>query len=256
MRRGLKTVLFLCAAGTLVLVFIAVCALSSKTRRETACTGLRVEYADELRFVSEEDVEGYLKAEYGAYIGQRLDSVDLGKIESILDCKSAILKTEAYTTPDGLLNVSIAQREPVLRFSKNGIGFYCDERGFIFPLQSNYASLIQVIDGNVPIDVTKGYKGEAKTEKERGWIAQMLEMTTYMDKTVWGENISQISVLDNGDLMMIPREGKEKFIFGSPDDYEKKFRRMEKYYTTILPAKGAAASVNVKYSGQIVCRNK
>ena len=53
-----------------------------------------------------------------------------------------------------------------------------------------------------------------------------------------------------------PRQGKERFIFGLPSGFESKFDRMGRYYTTILPEKGAGyySTVNVKYNGQIVCR--
>ena len=55
---------------------------------------------------------------------------------------------------------------------------------------------------------------------------------------------------------MVPRTGKEKFIFGSPHDWQDKFARMERYYRYIAPAKeeGWYSTVNVKYPGQIICR--
>ena len=54
---------------------------------------------------------------------------------------------------------------------------------------------------------------------------------------------------------MIPRRGKERFIFGPPVDFEAKFDRISRYYTSILPLNGVGyTTVNVKYNGQIVCR--
>ena len=191
------------------------------------------------------------------YIGQLLDSVDLAKVERILDNKSAILKTEAYTTPDGMLNVKVFQREPVIRFQKGGNGFYADEKGFLFPLQSNYTSQVPIIDGNVPLTFESGYKGEPVSQKEKDWLGNIIALVNFMQESKnWSENISQISVRPDGDLVMVPRQGKELFIFGGPDNYEDKFSRMEKYYTTILPEKGEGyySTVNLKYNGQIVCR--
>ncbi len=73
---------------------------------QLTCAGVKVEFTDDFNFVTAKDVEGYLNKGYGSYIGQRLDSVDLRKVESVLDNKSAILKAEAYTTPDGYLKTS------------------------------------------------------------------------------------------------------------------------------------------------------
>ncbi len=72
----------------------------------------------------------------------------------------------------------------------------------------------------------------------------------------WAEIISQITVRPDWDLVMVPRKGKELFIFGQPDNLEEKFTKMEKYYTTILPEKGEGfySTVNLKYNGQIICR--
>ena len=194
---------------------------------------------------------------YGAYIGQRLDSIRLHQVESILDVQSAILKSEAYTTEDGLLNIRLTQREPVVRFQKGRYGFYADCNGFIFPLQENYTSPVPVMDGAVPIKATEGYKGAPGTEEEKAWIAGVISLVQYMEKTrIWAENIVQMHVEDDGDIVMIPREGNERFIFGSPFDAAAKFGRMADYYRYILPDKGEGyyRTVNVKFDKQIVCK--
>ena len=95
------------------------------------------------------------------------------------------------------------------------------------------------------------------TQKEKDWLRNIISLTNYMKNSkTWSENISQISVRPGGDLVMIPRQGKETFIFGQPDGIEEKFSKMEKYYTTILPEKGEGyySTVNLKYNGQIICR--
>ena len=202
-------------------------------------------------------MEGYLSKGYGNYLGQRLDSVDLAKVENVLEGKSAILKADAYTTPDGYLNVRLRQREPVIRFQKDNNGYYADEKGFMFPLQRNYTSMVPIIDGALPLNVERGYKGEPKTDMEKQWLSEVIQLVNFMqDSRIWAENICQITVTEGGDMIMIPRQGKETFIFGSPVDYERKFEMMGRYYTSILPEKGAGyyKTVNVKYNGQIVCR--
>lgn len=82
-------------------------------------------------------------------------------------------------------------------------------------------------------------------------------MVNYMNRSkVWAENIVQINVDEKGDIVMIPREGNERFIFGSPFDAENKFSRIERYYRYILPEKGEGyyRTVNVKFNKQIVCK--
>lgn len=242
-------------AACLVLAYMS----GVSCRAPLKCTGLNVVIADSSinRFVSKADVKKFLDKEYGEYVGMLLDSIDLAKVEKIIDGRSAVNKSEAYTTRDGMLNVKVTQRTPVVRFQKSDGGFYADAEGFLFPLQSSYASRVQVIDGDIPLKANSGYKGEITDEKERAWLGKVLDLVNYMENSrTWKDKIVQITVCDGGELIMVPREGTERFHFGQPDEIQEKFRKMEKYYTAVVPAKGEKeySVVNLEYDGQIVCR--
>jgi cell division protein FtsQ len=156
-----------------------------------------------------------------------------------------------------MLNITVTQRKPVVRFQKKDGGFYADAEGYIFPLQNSYASHVQIVDGNIPLAANSGYKGDIEDPEERAWFRSVMNVINYMEGSkVWKGKIVQISVDENGELILVPREGKEKFIFGQPHSLEKKFSKMERYYTTIIPEKGAERyrSVDVRFEGQIVCK--
>ena len=92
---------------------------------------------------------------------------------------------------------------------------------------------------------------------ELEWLDKVLAVVNYMENSkVWKDKIVQITVCDGGELKMVPRRGQEVFLFGQPVNIEDKFRRMEMYYSNIIPAKGQVAytSVSVEYDGQIVCK--
>lgn len=247
-------------SGALLAACLVVAYMSGVScRAPLKCTGLNVVIADSSmnRFVSKADVKKFLDKEYGEYVGMLLDSIDLAKVEKIIDGRSAVNKSEAYTTRDGMLNVKVTQRTPVVRFQKSDGGFYADAEGFLFPLQSSYASRVQVIDGDIPLKANSGYKGEITDEKERAWLGKVIDLVNYMENSrTWKDKIVQITVCDGGELIMVPREGKERFHFGQPDEIQEKFRKMEKYYTAVVPAKGEKEYnvVNLEYDGQIVCR--
>lgn len=228
-------------------------------RAPLKCTGLNVVIKDSSanRFVTKADIEKFLNREYGEYAGKPLDSLDLTKVEKIVDSRSAVYKSEAFTTRDGKLNITVTQRTPVVRFQKNDGGFYADAEGFLFPLQSSYASRVQVIDGDIPLKANSGYKGELSDPKEKEWLMKVLNVVNYMESSkLWRDKIVQITVSDGGELSLVPRIGQEVFLFGQPDDIEDKFRKMEMYYRNIVPEKGAShyTRVSVEYEGQIVCR--
>ena len=261
MKRYVKYILIsfcgLCLVACIIVAFTA----GVSSRKTITCTGLEVVILDSMQnsFVSRADVKGYLDREYGQYIGTVIDSIDLTKIEDIIDGRSAVLKSQAYVTRNGVLHVDVTQRKPVVRFQKSDGGFYADADGYIFPLQRTYASHVQIIDGNIPLAANSGYKGAIEDPKEKAWFESMMKVVNYIENSrTWKDKIVQISIDEGKDLILIPREGNERFLFGQPVDIEDKFRKMEKYYTHIIPAKGADhyRTVDLKYRGQIVCKEK
>ena len=259
MNRTLKYILL--ATGAAVIAVCICCSfMAGRQLRSTyTCQGLEVTIKDSLEnsFVSAADVKAYLDREYGIYKGIPLDSLDMVRIESIVDGRSAVKKSQAYVTRDGILHIDVTQRKPVVRFQKAGGGFYADKEGYIFPLQKSYASHVQIIDGNIPLAANSGYKGELQNDREKKWFKDMMELINFMeDSRTWKDKIVQIHVNGNRDLILIPREGNEHINFGQPDNIEEKFAKLEKYYTSIIPAQGNGryTKVDLRYRGQIVGR--
>lgn len=246
--------------GVLIFGSIAAAVIAGKSsRKDLKCTGLKITVLDSLEndFVSAADIRRFLDREYKGYLGTRLDSMDLCKIESIIDGRSAVKKSEAYVTKDGILHINVTQRKPVVRFQKPEGGFYADIEGFVFPLQSSYASYVQIVDGEIPINMKSGHKGMIENPKEKVWFDKVMNVVRYIEANrSWKDRIVQIHVSKGGELTLIPREGKEQFIFGQPECIEEKFGKMAKYYTSIAPnAKDKNyKTVNLEYEGQIVCR--
>ena len=256
-----RTVRHLLAAAVAVLCLaslLVVLRASAGERHRVTCKGVEVTVADSLerRFVSEDDVKNILK-EYGGHIGVRIDSVDLCAIENLLDHRSAIRKSEAYITGDGILHLTVTQREPVVRIQSGGNGYYADAQGYIFPLQQHFTAHVPVIDGAVPLQVERGFKGELKDEASRRWLAEAVRLVRRLEKDkAWNGFFSQITVRDNGDLVLVPQSGRERFIIGPARDIDAKLGRIRSYYEAVLPAgePDRYGSVDVKFDKQIICK--
>ena len=238
---------------------IAAVMAGKASRKPLECKGVAIEVLDSLEndFVTVKDIKAFLDREYGKYIGTPLDSLKLSRIEQIIDNRSAVHKSEAYVTRDGMLHITVTQRKPVARFQKADGGFYADIDGFVFPLQSSYASHVQIIDGEIPVNMKSGHKGMIEDPKEKAWFDKIMGVVRYIENSrTWKERIVQIHVDNGGELTLVPREGNERFRFGQPVNIDDKFKRIEKYYTAIAPVKQEAGyrNVSVEYDGQIVCR--
>lgn len=261
MKKTVKYILWGICGGLLAVCIVASVTAGAAFRRNVVCTGVDISIIDSTQnsFVTKADVKAYIDKEYGSYIGAKTDNIDLTRIEDIIDGRSAVLKSQAYFTNDGIMHINVSQRKPVVRFQKSDGGFYADADGYIFPLQRSYASHVHVIDGNIPLAANSGYKGAIEDPKERAWFEGMMKVVNHIEKSrTWKDKIVQISIDNGGDIILIPREGNERFVFGHASDIEEKFSKMEKYYTHIIPAKGADhyRTVDLKFKGQIVCRKK
>ena len=159
-----KAVAYVLAALLSILFCVGMTLLYRNVREEQAlvtCTRLEVSFADTLRFVSEEDIREYLDTRYGTYIGQRLDSVQLSRIEDLLAERSAVQSGQAWTTSDGILHVLVTQRAPVLRIQDGRRSFYVDADGGIFPPHETYIASVPTVEGTIPFEIPDGFRGEA-----------------------------------------------------------------------------------------------
>ena len=259
MNKVLKYVLIgLCGALLAALMVVSFLA-GREARKGLVCKGVEIVILDSMEnsFVSEADVRKYLDKEFGGYIGKPLDSLDLVKAERIIDGRSAVKKSHAFVTRDSILRISVTQRRPVVRFQRKDGGFYADAEGYIFPLQSSYASHVQVVDGAIPLAANSGYKGAIENPAEKKWFEDVMKVVNHIEGSrTWKGKIVQIHVDETGELILVPREGRQQFLFGQPDEVKGKFERMEMYYTHIVPEKGSDryTSVDLRFDGQIVCR--
>lgn len=259
MNKFVKYLLF----GIITLAFFACMALLYQHVRQEQgriiCGQLEVSFSDSLHFVSEQDIRDYLDSRYGSFIGQRLDSVGLSRIEDILESGIAVMRCEAWTTDDGVLHLDVTQRAPVLRFQDGERGFYVDAEGFIFPLHPTFTARVPIIEGAIPVDVPDGYKGETPGEEAQQWIAGVLEVDRYIAASrSWKDRVSSFRVRPGGEIVLQLEGRPELFILGQPEDIPDKFARIEQYLGVIAPALGEGhyRTVNVKYNQQIICRQK
>lgn len=231
---------------------------SHKDRALLACNKLEVSFTDSLRFVSEENVRDYLAANYGSYIGQRLDSVGLSRIENLLERRSAIMDCEAWMTDDGVLHLSLSQRAPVLRFEyEDGSGgYYIDEGGFIFPLHPTYTAPVPVIRGNIIVRPKSSYKGYAM-EKDKAWIEAMLALHFFIEGSKQRKAlVKDLRIGARGEVLLRSSRGEEEFVLGEVRRLDEKFGEILKYYDYIVPNMGAGyyKQVDLRYKQQIICR--
>lgn len=242
MQVKVSSILYSIGIAVLLAGFAVLYVLSSKTVAERSCVEMRVEYGDNGKFVNAEDVRNAIEINYGEFLTRRLDSLNVHEIKLAVEKEDAIKNCEAWISDMGTLNLHIYQRQPVVRFQNGENGFYADKDGVTFPLQARHTEKVMIVDGRLPQD-------------NQEWIDNTIRLVEYIGESrIWNGVIIQIHVEKNGDMVLIPGSGKERFIIGKPDKIEDKFSRMEKYYRSIAPLGKNYTTINLKYADQIICK--
>ena len=246
---------------TAALFTFTLCRESAVSRSLLSCTKVEIEVADSARlgFVTADDIRRILAESCPPVTGRKLDSVDLAGIEKVLNARGAVQGAQAWTTGDGTVHVSVSQRNPVLLLRRGSDSWYADSEGYLFPKSKDVEISVPTVDGDIPLGIRSDFRGMPEAPKEKAWLEGMLRMSRFLQgNKEWRRAIREIKVDSGGELVLYPVKGKERFLFGRPEDFESKFARMEDYYRYIVPARGEDyySSVNVKFDGQIVCKEK
>lgn len=251
----------LIAIGALLLAALVVLSYrqAQSDRAAIRCRGLEVKIVDSSKtvFITPADVKAWLDSDLGGYVGTPITDIDLRKVETTVLKRSAVKNCEAFVGLDSALHVMVSERRPVIRFQTPSRGFYADRDGYLFPLQRRAAAHVPVIDGELPLDPSAGINGEPVSEKDKAWVNSMTALTDRLsDDREWRYFFVQIHVESNGEVTLIPRSGKERFLIGQPVDFDGKLHRIKLYYTAVAPSKdpGYYRTVNVKFEDRIICK--
>ena len=178
--------------------------------------------------------------------------IDLNYLEEKIKSNKFIKDIEIYNNLNNVVNININQFKPYARLINNiGDDYYIDKNGEIFPVSNKYSERVLLI-------FFKNYKNIDK-EKNINFFQngnEIFKLINYINRNdFYKKQISQINVLKDGEIIMIPQITKQKIYFGNTDNMEIKFKKLELFYKNILPTKGwnYYESVNLKFKNQIVC---
>lgn len=239
MKTLLKLLLLLILASYLVYAFIHV----SGKGDNTPCRMVQVTFTDSLHngFITADEVYRLLKKANVYPVGLPMDSVDGKRIEDILQGNGFIKEAVCFKAPNGVVNLTITQRLPLLRIMPDGQpGYYIDAEGDRMEERDYHADLV-VATGRIDSIYVK---------------KQLVPMACYLrDNAFWNDMITQIHVRRDRKMDLYTRVGSNMVVhFGTTDSLERKFRNLRAFYEQALPKAGwdTYESINVEYYNQVV----
>ncbi len=240
--------------GVVVPYFYFVAEMEKAAIAETRCSGINVNFKDSLKvnLISREEIISLVE-QAEKVMGTNCKKVNLKRIETLLDNRGEILKSEVYFSSPTILSIDIVQRKPVVRFENETEGYYADGSGFLFPLLNSYN--VPIVTGDIPLRLGREYMGIPEGE-ESEWVNGIIRLTDYISSNeYWNKNIEQIYI-ENGDICIVSHVSHHKIIFGNFRNIDAKFKKLATFYKTIAPSEGwnTYDVVNLKYNKQIICK--
>ncbi len=236
-----------CLSGVIVLLsFIEV------KKQDIKCTNVKILIPGSDNFIEREEIDAILKQSQGELVGRKLADINTHEIEKTIQANPYIAFAKVYADMDGVINIKIKQRQPVLRIiNAGGQDYYIDREGLKMPMSPNFTANVLVATG----DILEGFGGRVDT-LITPLLGDLYKTALFIKQdTLWDAQIEQIFVNNKRDIELIPRVGKQRIILGNADSLATKMGNLLAFYKQAMPEVGwdAYKTINIKYVNQIVC---
>lgn len=227
-----------------ILVYLAFAFLDfSRQGDHTVCKEVRVTIADSSHagFITPDEALRILRNAGQYPVGRRMSRIEGNAIEKALKRNSFIESASCYKAPNGVVNVLIEQRLPLMRvISDNGDDYYIDGRGNTMNPRGYVADIV----------VATGHISRQYARRHLLPLGQFLH-----DNPFWDDQIEQIHVSEKRQVELSTRVGGQLVKLGTPDSLARKFRNLYAFYEKVMPQVGwnKYTAISVEHTTQIVC---
>lgn len=265
MTRRIKIILFIAIWLGLIAYLVLSLSYSAQRADEVVCKRVSINITDssDYRFVTPKIVRQKLTQSGLMPLGIPMHSIDLHTLEQQVAQMMAVREVQVYASNDGVLRIDIKQRQPIVRiFNANGVSYYVDSQGLIMPSMPNFTAHVLVVSGNIKepfvprANVNVMHWNDSLQGNKRPLICQLLELASHIvDDEFWRAQVEQIHVATPTDIRLIPTVGPHTILLGNAEGYDRKLRKLRKFYSDALPHEGwnTYRTINLKYSNQIIC---
>jgi cell division protein FtsQ len=246
-----KAVLYLfiwliCLSGLVVLMgFIDV------RKSAVRCTDVKIYIPGTRGFIDRAEIDVMLLSAQGPLAGRMLSKINIHQLENRLKANPFIEDANIYADMDGVIHVSIRQREPILRIlNLTNQDFYIDHNGFKIPTSEDFTARVLVSNGFI----IENFDGKVDTIDTK-LVNDLYRIAAFIRKdSLWNDQIEQLYVNEQTEIEMVPRIGNHKIILGDADSLQVKFRNLLAFYKNALPKVGweAYKTINLRYANQVV----
>ncbi len=238
MKRSLE---YIKALGLIALVCFLF-GFAEKRHKGREIKEIKVQFTDnENLYVTEEVVNKLLIQNKATASGIDKETLDLNRVESLLNGHKMIENAEVYLTIDGKLEAEVSQRKPIGRVVGNK-SFYLDRNGEVMPLSQFYSARVPLLVGFNEKNISEVYT-----------IVKHIKDDKFLTRHITG-----IHRLPSGRFEMELRELDFDVYFGDSGNVSLKFNNFKAFYKKAQKDKklDTYKKVNLQFGDQVVCTKK
>lgn len=229
-------------ALVLIVVIGLLYGFAEKRHNSRPISGVKVEFTDtENLYVTEEVVNKLLIQNNATATSIDKETLDLNRVESLLNKHQMIENAEVYLTLDGKLEAIVSQRKPIGRVVGNS-SFYLDKNGEIMPLSQFYSARVPLMFGFDGSNVLNVYS-----------IINYIKNDEFLEKHITG-----ISRLKGDKYALELRDQNFELYFGDSSNVALKFNNFKAFYKKAQKENklDTYKKVNLQFGDQVVCTKK
>ncbi len=220
-------------------------------KSEVLCKDVKVYIPGNQYFIDRDEVDHILRIQSHALVGRAIEGINIHALQNRLKANPFIEFAKVYADMDGVINVEISQRQPILRImNRFDQDFYVDQHGLKIPLSSNFTARVLVANGYID----ELFANQVDT-LHTTLAMELFKTADYIRKdSLWDAQIAEIYVNKDHEIELIPRVGNNRILLGDADSLDTKFHNLLVFYKKALPQVGwdAYKEINVKYANQVI----
>ncbi|WP_256007295.1 cell division protein FtsQ/DivIB [Pedobacter deserti] len=221
-------------------------------KKDIICQNINIRIPGADNFIEREEIDAILARSQGVLVGRKLKEINLQDLEQSIKDNPYIAFAKVYADMNGVINIALEQREPVLRVVNSGDQeFYIERTGLKIPVSPNFTANVLAVNGKI-LEHFSGKVDTLITKKAK----DLFKVALYVKQdSLWDAQIEQMFVNDKEDILLIPRVGNQKIVLGSADSLDVKMNNLLEFYKQVMPKLGwnTYRTINIKYTNQVVC---
>lgn len=242
----------LCAGGVITLLGAAI---QKQQHMSFRSIEVNIDETNGVLFLSKEDVLRMLKDDQvNTDKQQPVREVNFGKLERVMENNPYVENAELFVDVNGIIQVNIRQRTPILRVINNqGVGYYLDEHASKMPLSSKFTARVPVATGNILAGAENSNNHDSVTLQKLYSLAAFINRDTFLTSL-----IEQVVVNNQREFELIPSLGNHTILLGDIDELNEKFSKLKIFYRDGLNHVGwnNYSQVNLKYRNEVYCTKR